>query len=145
MMERAAQDIETADGIEAPGRALPTAKEYKRRHRDLVEDAAEWRPLWEEVQRFCVPWRGRYLLSTEDLIQARLQKDIYNNIVQECITTAASGIQGILCNDGSRWFGMGHSSYDGTLAFEEMRRAGPSPAEVDPIPRIGSAKHPDRH
>ncbi len=108
------QVIDASKREAAPGgrKALPKAEDYKRRLKELQDEARDWVPLWTEVQRYCMPWRGRFLLSDRDLVQARLQKDIYNNTVQECITTAASGVQGVLCNDGSRWFGVGHSSYD---------------------------------
>lgn len=86
-------------------------KPFERRFRDLQQEAEKWRPLWQDLQAYIDPARGRFLDKPNSGEKLNHQK-LLDNTPTRANTTLASGMLSGLTSPSRPWFKLGLSDPD---------------------------------
>lgn len=86
-------------------------KPFERRFRDLKEEAKKWMPLWQDLQAYIDPARGRFLDKPNSGDKLNHQK-LLDNTPTRANTTLASGMLSGLTSPSRPWFKLGLSDPD---------------------------------
>lgn len=86
-------------------------KPFERRFRDLQQEAEKWRLLWQDLQAYIDPARGRFLDKPNSGEKLNHQK-LLDNTPTRANTTLASGMLSGLTSPSRPWFKLGLSDPD---------------------------------
>ena len=86
-------------------------KPFERRFRDLKEEAKKWMPLWQDLQAYIDPARGRFNDNPNSGGKLNHQK-LLDNTPTRANTTLASGMLSGLTSPSRPWFKLGLSDPD---------------------------------
>lgn len=86
-------------------------KPFERRFRDLKEEAKKWMPLWQDLQAYIDPARGRFYDKPNSGDKLNHQK-LLDNTPTRANTTLASGMLSGLTSPSRPWFKLGLSDPD---------------------------------
>ena len=86
-------------------------KPFERRFRDLQQEGEKWRPLWQDLQAYIDPARGRFLDKPNSGEKLNHQK-LLDNTPTRANTTLASGMLSGLTSPSRPWFKLGLSDPD---------------------------------
>ena len=96
-----------------------TAK-YRRRYKELVDDANDWRSQWSDISDYMLPRKGRYLKDENEETNSGRKKHqkIINGSTKDALRIVAAGLQGGLTSPSRPWFNL-------ALPDKELTEFGP--------------------